>query len=220
MISESGALPSVSGRRLSIAPTPRHLLLRAAACTDATLRLRRGSRKTTCRMSCSAQSPDDRRARRRATRPDTSAPAPGSCLSLLPPTPPHVAILRALLRIESGRNDTVCGSMKIMSRTGIPGSTCVRIIRLRFPDFGRKSWFELCGWNAPSFRPGMPTSPFLCQSLSLKTLFRCHVSFGKRQVCFNIGQPEPPVSLHVPCPAPPKSGSCSAAILYRLAAKE
>ena len=29
---------------------------------------------------------------------------------------------------------------------------------------------------------GMPTFPVLCQSLSLKNLFRCHVSFGKRQV--------------------------------------
>jgi len=31
---------------------------------------------------------------------------------------------------------------------------------------------------------GMPTFPLLCQSLSLKNLFRCHVSFGKRQVWF------------------------------------
>ena len=107
---------------LSMTPTPRRPLLQAAACTDATLRLRRGHRRTTCRMSRSAQSPNDRTAHRRATRPDTSAPAHRSCLSLLPPTPPHAAILRALLRLESVRNDTVCGSMKIMSRTGILGS--------------------------------------------------------------------------------------------------
>ena len=107
MISESCALRSVSGKRLSslrrfatirgtarIAPTPRHPLLQAAACTDATLRLRRGHRRTTCRMSRSAQSPDERSAHRWATPPDTSAPAPRSCLSLLPPTlltPPFYA---------------------------------------------------------------------------------------------------------------------------------
>src|SRR6266480_5083858 len=42
-----------------------------------------------------------------------------------------------------------------------------------------------------------PTFPLLCRSQSLKNFFRCHVSFGKRQVWFNISQPEPHVSLHI-----------------------
>src|SRR5438128_7937132 len=66
-----------------------------------------------------------------------------------------------------------------------------------FPDFGEQLSFGLIGSNSPSFRPSMPTFPLLCQSLILKNLFRCHVSFGKRQVCFNISQPEPHVSLHI-----------------------
>jgi hypothetical protein len=172
VISESCALPSVSGRRLSIAPTPRHPLLQVAACTDATLRLRRGSRRTTCRMSRSAQSPDDRTAHRRATRPGTSAPARGSCLSLLPPTPPHAAILRALVRLESGRNDTVCGSHENHEQDRDPRELAHALafesFDRGFPDFGETLWFALSGSNAPSLRPGMPTSPFLCQSLSLK----------------------------------------------------
>jgi hypothetical protein len=51
-----------------------------------------------------------------------------------------------------------------------------------FPDFGEKLSLERSGSNASSFWPGMQTFPLLCQSLSLKNLFRFHVSFGKREV--------------------------------------
>lgn len=88
---------------LSMTPTPRRPLLQAAACTDATLRPRRGHRRTTCRTSRSAQSPDDRTAHHWATRPDTSAPAPRSCRPFLPSTrlrPPFYAQWVGLLENE------------------------------------------------------------------------------------------------------------------------
>src|SRR2546425_11391558 len=111
---------------LSMTPTPRRPLLQAAACTDATLRPRRGHRRTTCRTSRSAQSPDDRTAHHWATRPDTSAPAPRSCRPFLPSTrlrPPFYAQWSACSRMKAFSRYTsteipdvnICSLLRVLS---------------------------------------------------------------------------------------------------------
>src|SRR5438552_1464513 len=105
-------------------PTPRRLLLKAAACTDATDHPQRGHRRTIPRTLRSVRSPDNRTAHRSATPLDTCAPGPRSRLSSLPSTRhASAAILDALvsfLEREGACVETrVCEFGKLMLLAGV-----------------------------------------------------------------------------------------------------